>query len=254
MIRIDQMYFSPVKSLALTKLERAKLDKPGIAGDRAFYMIDSAGKLFTQRVYGPLVQIRPEYEVESGRLALSFPDGSVASGIPEPAEAVETAFFGRDVAGHVVKGEWGEALSQFASQEVRLVKADTPGTSFDGFPLSMCSLASLDALAQAAGEEGVDGRRFRQNIYIEGSASHEEDTWIGGEVQVGAARLRVKMADSRCVVTTRSPETGEVDLDTLKLIPSYRTDQPKQVNFGVYCTVAEPGEAAIGDEVQPVRE
>ena len=24
---------------------------------------------------------------------------------------------------------------------------------------------------------------------------------------------------------------------------------PKQVNFGVYCTVAEPGEVSLGDEV-----
>lgn len=41
-------------------------------------------------------------------------------------------------------------------------------------------------------------------------------------------------------------------MDTLKIISSYRTDQPKQVNFGVYCTVAEPGEVAVGDEVAPV--
>ena len=53
-------------------------------------------------------------------------------------------------------------------------------------------------------------------------------------------------------MTTHSPETGEADMDTLKIIASYRTDQPKEVNFGVYCTVAEPGEAAVGDEVVPV--
>ena len=41
-------------------------------------------------------------------------------------------------------------------------------------------------------------------------------------------------------------------MDTLKIIASYRTDQPKEVNFGVYCTVAEPGEAAAGDEVVPI--
>jgi uncharacterized protein YcbX len=98
-----------------------------------------------------------------------------------------------------------------------------------------------------------DGRRFRQNLYISGAARpHEEYAWIGGEVRAGEALLRVKMADSRCLVTTRSPETGETDLDTLKLIASYRTDQPKEVNFGVYCTVAEPGEAGAGDEVAPV--
>ena len=113
-------------------------------------------------------------------------------------------------------------------------------------------MSSLCALAEAAGEESVDGRRFRQNIYISGSAPHEEDTWLGGEVRVGQALLRVKVRDSRCAVTTHSPETGEIDMNTLKIIATYRTDQPKEVNFGVYCTVAGPGEAAVGDEVVPL--
>jgi uncharacterized protein YcbX len=134
---------------------------------------------------------------------------------------------------------------------VRLVKAEKAGTSFDGFPLSMCSVASLGALAAAAGKEHDDGRRFRQNIYISGSGPHEEDTWLGGEVRVGRALLRVKMLDPRCVITTHSPDTGETDMNTLKIIASYRTDQPKEANFGVYCTVAEPGEASLGDEVVP---
>ena len=157
------------------------------------------------------------------------------------------------VAGRVVAGEWNEALSAFAGQELRLVKADTAGTSFDAFPISMCSSASLEALAQAAETDAVDGRRFRQNIYLEGASAHEEDTWLEGEVRVGAALLRVRMLDPRCVVTTQSPDTGEADMDTLKIIPSYRTDQPKQVNFGVYCTVAESGEVSVGDEVAPVK-
>jgi uncharacterized protein YcbX len=41
-------------------------------------------------------------------------------------------------------------------------------------------------------------------------------------------------------------------MDTLKIIASYRTDQPKEVNFGVYCTVIEAGGASVGDEVVPL--
>jgi hypothetical protein len=158
----------------------------------------------------------------------------------------------RNVSGRVVTGDWNEALSAFAGQELRLVRADRAGTSFDAFPISMCSTASLDALAKAAGTDSVDGRRFRQNFYIEGASAHEEDSWLDRQVRVGSAVVNVKMRDSRCEVTTHSPNTGENDMDTLKLIASYRTDQPKQVNFGVYCTIAEPGEVAVGDEVAPV--
>ena len=253
MIRIERMYISPVKSLALSEVARAFLDKPGIAGDRAFFIVDGGGKLFTQRAYGPLVRIKASYDATTWELRLAFPDGRCLADVPEPGETISTPFFGaRPVEGHVVRGGWSEALSEFAGQALRLVKATTPGSSFDGFPLSLCSTASLGALADAAGRASVDGRRFRQNIYVSGASPHQEDEWVGGEVRVGKALLRVRMQDPRCVVTTHSPETGEADMNTLKLITSYRTDQPKEVNFGVYCTVAEPGEAAVGDEVVPV--
>ncbi len=253
MIQVASLYIAPVKSLALAEIHHAYLDKPGVSGDRAFFIVDAAGQLFTQRKYGPLVQVRTSYEVTNGSLELTFPGGHVVAGVPELGEATTTPFWDdRPVEGHLVRGEWSDALSEFAGQNLKLVKAKTAGASFDGFPLSLCSMASLHALAEAAGAAKVDGRRFRQNIYISGAAPHEEDTWLGGKVRVGKAVLRAKMRDSRCAVTTHSPETGEVDMNTLKIIASYRTDQPKEVNFGVYCTVAEPGEVAVGDEVVPL--
>jgi len=249
-IRIQAMYVSPVKSLALAPVQRVRLDKPGIAGDRAFFIADESGRLLTQREHGALVQIAAGYDVDTETLRLTFPGGRVVEGVPEPGEAVTTSFFSeRQVEGNVVRGEWSEALSAFAGRPIRLVKAAKAGSTFDGYPISMCSMASLEALAGAAGVDAVDGRRFRQSIYIAGAAAHEEDTWIGEEVRVGEAVLRVKMRDSRCVVTTHDPDTGAHDIDTLKLIPSYRTDQPKEVNFGVYATVIQPGDAAVGDEV-----
>ena len=252
MIRVDRIYIAPVKALALTEMPRAYLDKPGIAGDRAFFIVTADGRLFTQRDYGPLVQIRAGYDVSRGELEIAFPDGRLLKGVPELGEAASTPFWSeRPVEGHVVRGEWNDALSEFARQSLRLVKATRPGSSFDGFPLSLCSTASLQALAEAAGHETIDGRRFRQNIYVSGTSPHEEDGWIGREIRVGQAVLRVKVRDSRCAVTTHSPETGEIDMNTLKIIASYRTDQPKEVNFGVYCTVVQPSEAAAGDEVVP---
>jgi uncharacterized protein len=255
MITIARMYISPVKALALQEIDNAYLDKPGIAGDRAFYIVDARGRLFTQREHGPLVQVRATFDASSRRLELVFPNGDTVDGEPVPGAGVATAFWeGRPVDGRKVEGRWSEALSEFAGQELHLIWADRPGTSFDGFPISMCSMASLRSLASAAGVDDVDGRRFRQNIYLNGASSHEEDEWVGGEVRAGEALLRVKMRDPRCVVTTLSPDTGQPDMNTLKVIASYRTDQPKDVNFGVYCTVVEPGMTAVGDAVAPARE
>lgn len=252
-IRITSIYVSPVKSLALAPVGRVTLDEAGIAGDRAFHLVDERGRLFTQRECPAFVKVRAAYDVASGVLRLTFANGRAVEGVPEPGEPIETPFWGgRPVPGRVVRGGFAEALSEVAGQPLRLVRPDNRGDAFDGYPISLCSMESVEALARAANRDTVDGRRFRQNIYVTGTAAHGEDAWLGGTVRAGGALLRVEARDSRCVMTAHSPDTGEHDLDTLKIIASYRTDQPKEVNFGVYCTVIEPGEAAVGDEVTPV--
>ena len=89
MIRVQHMYISPVKALGLTPLDRAFLDKPGIAGDRAFFIIDAQGILFTQRVFGPLVRVQTAYDAGSESLELSFPDSDSVAGVPELGDAIE---------------------------------------------------------------------------------------------------------------------------------------------------------------------
>jgi uncharacterized protein len=249
--RIERMYIAPVKSLALASVERALLDKPGIAGDRAFFIIDADGRVVTQREQPDMVQLSAAYDVASDALTIAFPDGHEVCAVPEPQDAVSAQFYGNEMAGAVVRGPWAEALSEFASAPRRLVRG-VPGHSFDAFPISICSTGSLAALASAASVASVDPRRFRQNIYITSDTPHAEDEWLGGEVRVGQAVVRVRMRDPRCVMTTYDPDTGATDMDTLKLIANYRTDQPKEANFGVYCTVVQPGEAAVGDAVAPV--
>ena len=58
----------------------------------------------------------------------------------------------------------------------------------------------------------------------------------------------------RCVVTTRDPESGMRDLDTLGALASYRsgiaTTEP--LACGVYGEVLEPGTVRVGDAVELV--
>ena len=249
-MRVDAIYMAPVKSLAMNRVDQAVVDKYGIVGDRRFFMIDAQDKLFTVRDYFPFLQVHVEYDPVAERLALSFPDGSTAEGTPEPDDAeIAVDFHGhRDVRGRAVSGPFAEALSTFAGQPLRLLRVSGEN-AMDGFPISMVSRESLAALAKVAGRDSDDGRRFRQNVYFDGaSAPHEEDTWIKRDVRVGADLIvRGVMQDERCVVTTRDPDTGEHEMNTLKLIASYRTDQPKQITFGVYFYVKEPGEISVGD-------
>lgn len=250
-IRVEALYISPVKSLALQRVERARVGARGLYGDRCFFLVDDRDRLYTQRECGALVQVQAEYAEQAERLTLRFPDGTVADGTPVDGDAIVSRFFGeRDVAAVVVDGPWSAALSSFARADVRLVRPAEAGNAFDGFPVSLCSMASVAAFADVAGRERVDERRFRPNIYISGVSAHGEDEWLERVVRVGdGVALRLRMRDPRCVITTHDPDTGKHDLNSLKLIASYRTDQPKEANFGVYATVEQSGEIAVGDTV-----
>ena len=108
--------------------------------------------------------------------------------------------------------------------------------------------------AEAGAAEPVDGRRFRMLFEIAGVEAHEEDTWLGNRIAIGDAVI-VPLGDvGRCVVTTRDPDSGVSDFDTLKLLAGYRrhgVTEPLQ--FGVYCDVAVPGRVRVGDPVRPVQ-
>jgi len=251
-MRVEAIYISPVKSLALRRVERATLGKHGILEDRRFFLVSDKARLVTQREVGPLTQIRAAYTIEPEVLRLEFPDGRVVEGVPAGTEPITSRFFGtRDVEGFVVEGAWAAALSEFAGMPLRLIRAAK--SAFDGFPVSIVSTASVEALRTHAGEPSIDERRFRPNFYISGCAAHGEDAWIGNSVRLGAnAVVRVEMADPRCAMITHDPDTGARDLSTLKMIAAYRPLESKEINFGVYASVEQPGEIAVGDEVVPL--
>jgi uncharacterized protein YcbX len=113
------------------------------------------------------------------------------------------------------------------------------------------SQASLRHLAAVAERDAVEPRRFRMLIEVDGIDAHEEDGWVGRRVRVGSALVRGCGHVGRCVITTRDPDTAEADLDTLKLLATYRhkiaTTEP--LAFGIYGEVLESGRVAVGDGV-----
>jgi uncharacterized protein YcbX len=87
---------------------------------------------------------------------------------------------------------------------------------------------------------------------IDGIGAHEEDGWIGAELRIGEAEILVNGDVGRCVITSRDPDTGEVDLPTLVTLVSYRPEGVRErLPFGVYGSVLEPGRVRVGDGVLP---
>jgi uncharacterized protein YcbX len=243
--------------MALVHPEQVSLERFGVAANRRFFVVDDDGRRYGQIRNGTLVRIRPEYDEATGALALRFPDGTVVDGVPPLGDELVTDFYGRPVRGRVVEGDWSDAISRFAGRPLRLVRSEEPGAGVDrGLgPVTMLSDASLDALAQHAGVDGVDARRFRMLIGIAGCEPHEEDSWLGRRVRVGDAVVRLHEQVARCAITTQSPTSGVPDFDTLREIKAYRgtrEEDGRNIDFGVFGEVETPGRARVGDVVEPV--
>jgi uncharacterized protein YcbX len=253
---VSRLAIAPVKGLGLAHPEEVTLEEYGVTENRRFHLVDEGGRFFNLLRNGAMVRVVPAYDAARDRLRLSFPDGSVADGVVELDEPVTTDFYGRAVSGRVVSGPWAGALSRYAGVALRLVKSDRPGAAVDRSrgAVSLLSDASLEELGRRVGSDSaVDARRFRMLVGVAGTAPHEEEAWIGREVRIGGATARLLGPVGRCAITTQNPETGERDLDTLRVIRSYRGLGPDDgIDFGVYGVVVAPGRIRVGDPVQPI--
>jgi len=247
--------YAPVKGLRLQSVDEVDLGPTGAPGDRRFHLVAEDGRLVNGKLASQLFQVSAESDAEGTALTLRFPDGSMLQREVELGEPIETSFYGRPVSGRVVIGSFAAALSEVAGTSLRLVRVDEPGAGADRGPdagVSCVSAAALDGLAREAGVESVDGRRFRMLFGIDGVEAHEEDGWLGRRVAFGDAIVRLHGLVGRCAVTSRSPDTGVKDLDTLRTIKSYRPDVEGEepIPFGVFGRVEQPGRVRVGDRVE----
>jgi hypothetical protein len=88
-------------------------------------------------------------------------------------------------------------------------------------------------------------------IEIDGVEAHAEDAWVGHAVRIGEASVAFEGHVGRCLITSRDPDTGVVDLPTLDILRDYRRDldTTEPLPFGVYGRVLEPGTVRVGDAV-----
>jgi MOSC domain-containing protein len=253
--RVVRISVAPVKSFGLVHPEEVVLEPGGVVGNRRFWLRDEGGGLYAGKRDGSMMRIRPEWDESTRRLVLTFPDGERVEGVVELGAAVDAELYRRPRPSHRVVGPWEEAISLFVGRPLELLWADDGAVDRtpQGGTVSLVSLASLDRLREEAGvEDPVDGRRFRMLFEIGGVGAHEEDAWIGTEARIGEATVAFNGDIGRCIVTSRDPDTGTVDLPTLVTLAGYRRDGVSEaLPFGVYGAVLVPGRVKVGDIVKP---
>jgi uncharacterized protein YcbX len=248
-LRVVRAGFAPIKGTRHLAHDRVVLDAQGIVGDRGFALVSvdetdpARGRVLRTVQHPSLVAVRAE--LAGDLLEVDLPDGETASAEPAvTGERLTCDYWGREVELELIDGPHAALFSRWLDRPVRLARARRGDVVFAG-AVSVVTTASLRDLARQVGQDALDAARFRPNLVVDADEPYAEDTWLGREVRVGGATLRIGVPIPRCAVIDSDPETGERDVRLLKTLASHRPlNRAGEPAFGVFAEVITPG--AVG--------
>ena len=117
---------------------------------------------------------------------------------------------------------------------------------FDAAPISLVFDRWVDEVSAALGRP-LDFRRWRPNLFARAAADFQlrESDLTGELIEAGAAVLRVRVANRRCVTPSYDVKTGERDPEVLRYVAQERGNV-----LGVYCDVELAGVVRAGDALR----
>ena len=131
------------------------------------------------------------------------------------------------------------------AQPSHIMRLDKHGYPDSAYPsVSLANTASHNQVEQHLGRD-LSIHRWRSNIWFDGASPWAEFAWVGKDVAIGNAILRVKEPATRCMSTAANPETGQRDADTLGALEHFGHQE-----FSVLAEVIQDGTIALGDSVQ----
>lgn len=261
MITVSQINIYPLKSAQGIALPSTGFDAEGMLNDRRLMAVDETGNFLTGRRYPELLQI--SCQINANGWTLSHPNQATDYAITssEHANLIRgrlwkddiAALDAGDAAATWMSGVIGET-SRIAiwKQTARHSAKYSLDTSFaDAAPILIVSEASIQQGCDWAGIP-IDIRRFRPNIVITGVDAFEEEKWAG--FVIGNTRFDMLDTCTRCILTTRDPDTGEAhpDKQPMKVLMEKHTDKNGQPVMGMNATLASDFQIAsisVGDEI-----
>lgn len=253
--RVAALYRFPVKSMLGEQLGSAELGPLGLAGDRAYAIVDDEDGVVASakrpRRWGRLLEVRTALldEPVPGEapppVRMDLPDGSVLRSDDDAVHDRLSAYIGRAV--HLTSTApddrrfhevWpdveGLAPEEFIAQtslgdapdeggrlsEIGLAGLAPAGTFFDLTTLHLLTTSTLAALAASDPEATFDVRRYRPNVLVESSGDgFVENDWPGATIRLGPSAAATGVIPTmRCIMTTLAQDGLAEDRRTLQAV------------------------------------
>jgi uncharacterized protein YcbX len=258
---ISALWRFPVKAMMGEQLNAALVTTGGVAGDRAYALIDGEGRIGTGKIirkWGPLFQSRARYlqEPDGGEpipAEITLPDGERIMTSDAGAQARLSALLGFEArliteAPEPLKLESPPLGQVPESESDPTVDFPVVNRFFDLGSLHLLTTATLAKLRELSPGTRFEPRRFRPNMIVEtdGEAGFLENDWPGKIIAIGdEVRIKVMMPTIRCVVTTRAQDDLPAEPAVLKTAAAHNS-----ANVGVYAAVEQGGLVRRGDPVE----
>jgi len=253
--KVDSLWRYPVKSMRGEELDETFASFSGIYGDRLFAFESSASPkgfpYLTAREQQRLLQCHPRFR---------HPDKAARPVNLTEAESMGANPVWADPSDLMVDVETpdGGTLAIDDPALIEMLRADidqkhqvtlmqSQRAMADCRPVSIFSLQSAQQLGEETGMP-VDKRRFRANVYVDltSAKGFAENELVGRSVRIGPkAVITILERDSRCMMITLDPDTGEQTPAILKKVA-----QAHDGMAGVYGAVLVEGMLHKGDSVE----
>lgn len=256
-MKVVGLWRYPVKSLQGERLDGARIEEDGVAGDRRWGIRDQrTGRILTARRRPELLAAAAAYDGEEP--VLTLPGGRTVAGAGKRTDALLSEWLGSPVS--LVSSRASEAgRAEFFADPTDdtspAIEWTMPEARFvDAAPLLVITTASLEAAAALHPGGAWDARRFRPNVLVDVDGDGQppdgwvEDGWVGASVRAGSAVVTPTEACMRCTMVTRPQPGLDADVDIFRTLARQHRGR-----FGVWCDVGTPGEVAVGDAVSVTR-
>ena len=119
--------------------------------------------------------------------------------------------------------------------------------SFSDIPDKAISIINLNTIMELQEKLGkqIAPSRFRANILIDGLNAWEEFNWIGKNITIGEAVLKVFKRTQRCAATNVNPDNAQRDIN----IPHEINSHYGHLDLGIYAKVTQGGLISVLDKL-----
>ena len=260
-VTLAALHVYPVKSCAGIDASEALVIETGLEFDRAWMLVDSAGRFVSQRELPRMALVRSTLRSQDlvlrapGMLALHLALDAVEAPTRATVWDDEVAAFDMGA----LAAQW---FSDFLATPLRLVRFNpthkrlssrdwtgevaAENAFSDGFPLlvaSTASLAEVNRRLAAAGADAVTMQRFRPNLVLGGVDAHGEDHLdeITFDTADGAVRLKLVKPCTRCTIPDVDPASGERGHAVGDALAAYRANARVggKITFGMNAVIVE---------------